>query len=661
MIGRTLQLSNQTVEVIGVMPEDFVFPYGGMLGPGGFTRVTRIDLWMPIAFSGPRAEATRMRTSSGQLTRNTHWWGAIGRLKPGITAERAEVELQTIAAQLEQQYPDSNKGWSATVVPTLDQTVGTIRPALLILMVGIACVLLMAAVNVANLLLARAISRERELATRAALGAARARLVRQLLTESVILSTVGGLAGLGVMWAVVRGLVSVAPAHLPRIDEVSVDWRVLLVTGVVTMLTGVLVGLAPALSSSSINPQAALQDHSRGTVGGAARRRVRSALVVAEVALAVALTTGAGLLLRSFVSLLNVNPGFVTEQLLTWQMNIPDRLQSPDDRRAFYRDFFARMEALPGVQAVGGTTRIPLGSTSVSTSIQVDGRAVPVAELPEVQFRRAMHDYFATMGIPSSGAAGSRQRTARRRRRLPSINETMARRMFPGEEAIGQRVRIGSSPTGPWTTIVGVIGDVRHGGLEETPQPELYITSLQNPPVAPFIVLRVSGDPAAIAETVRAEARAIDKDLPVYDMRTMATLAVRVCGRAALHPAHRRRLRCAGPGARGHRRLRRDVAHRQRAHREVAVRVALGAAPARMVGLIVRQATTLAALGVAIGVAVVLPLTPLLQSQLYGVTAADPVTLISVPVGLLWSPHWRHSCLRAGPRLADPLVALRAE
>ncbi|HVG85081.1 MAG TPA: ABC transporter permease [Vicinamibacterales bacterium] len=661
IVGRTLQLSNFAFEVVGVMPDDFVFPYGGMLGPGGFTRVTRVDMWVPIAFSGPAARVNRMLTDSGNLVRNVHWWGAVGRLKPGITPERAEVELQAIAGQLEQQYPDSNKGWSATVVRTIDQTVGTIRPALLILLAGIACVLLMASVNVANLLLARAIARERELATRAALGAARARLVRQLLTESLLISAAGGVAALGVMWAIVRGLVAAAPAHLPRIDEVTVDWRVLVVTAVVSMVTGVLVGLAPALTSTSVNPQATLQDHSRGAVGGAARRRLRSALVVAEVALAVALTTGAGLLLRSFVSLVSVNPGFDTEHLLTWQMNLPDRLHSADERRAFYRDFFARMEALPGVLTAGGTTRIPLGSTSVSTSIQVDGRVVPIAELPEVQFRRAMHDYFGAMGIPIVRGRGFTLDDGPTAPPVAIINETMARRMFPGEEPLGQRVRMGPNATGPWTTIIGVIGDVRHGGLEETPQPELYITSLQNPPVSPFVVLKVAGDPAAIAESVRAEARAIDKDLPVYDMKTMATirsdsvaerrfilLIVAAFGVLALG--------LAAIGVYGVMSL--IVSERTR---EVAVRVALGAEPSRMVGLIVRQAATLAAIGVVIGLAAVLPLTPLLQSQLYGVTAADPMTLVSVPLGLLAIAALAALVPARRAAATDPLVALRAE
>lgn len=661
IVGRTLQLSNFAFEVVGVMPDDFVFPYGGMLGPGGFTRVTRVDLWVPIAFSGPGARANRILTEAGVPVRSVHWWGAVGRLKPGVSPHRAETELQAIAAQLEQAYPETNTGWSATVVPTLDQTVGSVRPALVALMVGIACVLLMASVNVANLLLARAIARERELATRVALGAARARLVRQLLTESVLMTAAGGLVGLGVLWATLRLLLAAAPAHLPRIDEVSLDWRVLVVTAGVTLVTGVLVGLVPALSSAGMNPQATLQDHGRGVVGGAGRRRLRAALVVAEVALAVTLTTGAGLLLRSFVQLMRVDPGFSTEHLLTWQMNLPDRLQSADERRAFYRDFFARLEGLPGVTAVGGTTRIPLGSTSVSTTVQIDGRPIPEAELPEVQFRRAMHDYFVVMGIPIRSGRGFTADDGPTAPPVAVINETMARRLFPGQDPVGQRLRTGASATGPWTTIVGVIGDVRHAGLEDEPQPELYITYLQNPPVAPFIVMRTDGDPAALAESVRAEARAIDKDLPVYDVRTMATLR-------AESVAERRfilivvaafgvlALGLAAIGVYGVMSL--IVSERLR---EVAVRVALGAEPSRMIGLIVGQATRLAAAGVGLGLALVLPLTPLLRSQLYGIDAADPATLVAVPLCLIVVGALAALVPARRAATTDPLMALRIE
>jgi putative ABC transport system permease protein len=661
IVGKTLTLNGISWQIVGVMPPDFVFPYAGMLGPSGFTRVTGVDLWLPIAFSGPMAVNNRMLSQTGQIVRNVHWFGAIGRLKPGVSAQQAEADLKTIAQQLEQSYPNTNKGWSATVVPSIDQSVGAIRPALLILMAGIAFVLVMASVNVANLLLARSIAREKELATRAALGAGRARIVRQLLTESVLFAIAGGLVGMIVMWWTVRGLIALAPADLPRMNEVAVNWRVLLAAGLTTMATGILVGVLPALSSASVNPQASLQDASRGTVGGALRRRARAGLVIAEVALAVAITTGAVLLLRSFVSVTNVNPGFETSQLLTWQMNIPQHLSNANDRLAFYRDFFARMEALPGVVSVGGTTRVPLGSTSVTTSVQIEGRPVPAAELPEVQFRRAMHNYFEAMGIPIRRGRNFDPNDGPTAPPVAVINETMARRLFPNQEPLGQHVRTGPAPTGTWTTIVGVIGDIRHGGLEEVPQPEMYINYLQGPPVSPFIVLRTTGDPALLAETVRAEARRIDKNLPLYDMRTMSTLRseavstrrfvlliVGAFGALALG--------LAAIGVYGVMSL--IVSERTR---EVGVRLALGAEPSQLLRMIVMQAAKLAGIGVVIGVIVALPLAPLLDSQLYGIQSFDPMTFISVPVVLLVVAALAAVVPARKAMRIDPLAALRID
>jgi len=661
IVGRTLTLNGIPWQIVGVMPPDFVFPYAGMLGPSGFTRVTGVDLWLPIAFSGPMAANNRMLSQTGQIVRNVHWFGAIGRLKPGVSASQAEADLKTIAQQLEQSYPSTNKGWSATVVPSIDQSVGAIRPALLILMAGIAFVLVMASVNVANLLLARSIAREKELATRAALGAGRARIVRQLLTESVLFAIAGGLVGMIVMWWTVRGLIALAPADLPRMNEVAVNWRVLLAAGLTTMVTGILVGVLPALSSASVNPQASLQDASRGTVGGALRRRARAGLVIAEVALAVAITTGAVLLLRSFVSVTNVNPGFETSQLLTWQMNIPQHLTNANDRLAFYRDFFARMEALPGVVSVGGTTRVPLGSTSVTTSVQIEGRPVPAAELPEVQFRRAMHNYFEAMGIPIRRGRNFDPNDGPTAPPVAVINETMARRLFPNQEPLGQHVRTGPAPTGTWTTIVGVIGDIRHGGLEEVPQPEMYINYLQGPPVSPFIVLRTTGDPALLAETVRAEARRIDKNLPLYDVRTMSTLRseavstrrfvlliVGAFGALALG--------LAAIGVYGVMSL--IVSERTR---EVGVRLALGAEPSQLLRMIVMQAAKLAGIGVVIGVIVALPLAPLLDSQLYGIQSFDPMTFISVPVVLLVIAALAALVPARKAMRIDPLAALRID
>ncbi len=661
IVGKTLTLNNTSFQVIGVMPPDFVFPYAGMLGPSGFTRVTGIDMWLPIAYSGPMAVNSRMLNQSGQIVRNVHWWGAIGRLKQGVSPEQAEADLKTIADQLAQTYPTTNKGWSATVVRSIDQSVGTIRPALMILLAGIGFVLVMASVNVANLLLARSIAREKELATRAALGAGRTRLARQLLTESVLFAMAGGVVGMIVMWWTVRGLIAFAPADLPRMNEVAIDWRVLLTAGFTTMLTGILVGVLPALSSASVSPQASLQDASRGTVGGALRRRARAGLVVAEVALAVAITTGSVLLLRSFVSVTSVNPGFETSQLLTWQMNVPQSLTNNTDRLAFYRNFFERMEALPGVVSAGGTTRMPLGSTSVSTTVQIEGRPVPVAELPEVQFRRAMHNYFETMGIPIRRGRNFNQDDSATAPPVAVINETMARRLFPSQDPVGQHVRTGPNATGPWTTIVGVIGDIRHGGLEEVPQPELYISYLQGPPVNPFIVLRTSGDPALLTETVRAEARRIDKNLPIYDIRTMTTLrsdavstrrfVLLIVGAFGLLA-----LGLAAIGVYGVMSL--IVSERTR---EVGVRLALGAQPAELMKMIVGQAAKLAGIGVAIGLAAALPLAPLLDSQLYGIESFDLATFISVPVTLMVIATLAALVPARKAMRIDPLAALRID
>jgi putative ABC transport system permease protein len=547
------------------------------------------------------------------------------------------------------------------VVPTVDQSVGSVRSALMILLAGIAFVLLMASVNVANLLLARSIAREKELATRAALGAGRSRIARQLLTESVLFAIAGGLVGLIVMWWTLQGLIALAPADVPRIDEVSVDWRVLLAAALTTLTTGVLVGVLPALSSASVNPQASLQDASRGTVGGSLRRRARATLVVVEVALAVAITTGAALLLRSFVSVTNVNPGFETTNLLTWQMNLPPRLSAEADRLAFYRDFFARMEALPGVVSVGGTTRVPLGSTSVSTTVQIEGRPVPVSELPEVQFRRAMHDFFETMGIPIRRGRGFDESDGPTAPRVAVINETMARRLFPNQDPIGQHVRMGPNPSGAWTTIIGVIGDIKHGGLEEEMQPELYISYLQGAPVGPFIVMRTAGDPAAMAETVRAEVRSIDKTIPIYDMRTMSALRsesvsmrrfilmiVVAFGALALG--------LAAIGVYGVMSL--VVSERTR---EVGVRLALGAQPSELLTMILGQAAKLAGIGVALGVIAAAMIMPLLDSQLYGVRASDPATFLAVPAMLLAIAALAALVPARKAMRVDPVTALRIE
>ena len=659
IVGRTLQIGTFPATVVGVMPSDFTFPYGTMLGPSGFTRVTTIDLWAPMRFEGALAAANRMLTPQGQLVRGVHWLGAMGRMKPGVTVEEVQADLSTVARQLEQAYPETNKGWGATVVPVLDQTVGALRGPLLVLLAGVGFVLLIATVNVANLVLARSIARQKELATRVALGAGRRRLVQQALSEGLVLALVGGTAGLLLARWGVQALVAFAPPDLPRLDEVTADATVFGVAALVTLATGILVGLLPALSASRVSPQAALQDNARGAIGSRFRHRTRAALVVAEVALAVTLTIGAGLLLRSFSSLLAVDPGFRPENLLTWQTNLPDRLRTPEQRDAFYPELLARLRALPGVTSVGATSRLPLGSTGLTTSIDIAGRPLPSADWPEVQFRRSVGDYFQTMGIP---IVRGRTFTPDDHRTAPPvavINQVMATRLFPGDEAVGKRIRMGA--TQPWVTIIGVVGDVKHAALDEELQPEMYMNHMQGSIVSPYFALRTRTDAAAMMEMVRAEALAIDRDLPVYRMQTMESvrsesLAQRrfILVLVALFGALA--LTLAAIGVYGVMSL--LVSERTQ---EVGVRLALGAHPSDVLKMLVAQATKLAVLGVTAGVGLSLLVMPLLRNQLYAVEPRDPMTMTGIPAVLVAVALLAALIPARRAMRVDPVKALRYE
>jgi predicted permease len=630
IINRQFVAGGQPATVVGVMPPDFVFPYKGMIGPTGFTRTLSVDAWTTMVMSGPQ-----MINQGGQFVRNVHFLAAVGRLEPGVTVDRARAALAGTAARLEREYPETNKGWTTTVMPLHEQVVGDVRASLLLLLGGVGVILLMACVNVANLVLARSVSRQKELAVRAALGASRRRLVQQALTESLLLALAGALLGLVfVRWGV-QALIALAPANLPRVQEVAPDLTVLLVTLAVAIVTGTLVGVAPAMFAGRVDVRPALQEGSRGTVGSRARHRLRAALVVIELALAVVLTVGAGLLLGSFAAVMTIDPGFKPENLLTLQMNLPARLTTADARRAYYAQFFERLEALPGVTAVGGTTRIPLGSTSVTTSIQVRGRNVPASERPEVEFRRAMHDYFEAMGIPVRRGRGFTPEDGPAGPPVVVINEAMVRRIFGGEDPVGQQIRTGPAATGSWSTVVGVIGDIRHAGLEDDPAPELYVNYLQNPPVAPFIVLRTTGDPAALAEPLRADARAFDAGLALYDIRTMQqirseSVAERKFLLILIGAFGVVALVLAAVGVYGVMAL--VVSERTQ---EVGVRLALGASRSAVLGMIVRQAATLAGIGGAAGVVMAMVLTPMIASQLFGVPPIDPLTFVMVPLLLI--------------------------
>jgi predicted permease len=655
VVGRKLTIGEQPVTVVGVMPADFHFPLKSMLGPSGFSPSVEPDAWMPLDMTGPQF------VQNGLPVRVPHYLSVVGRLARGATVEQARQEISRIVARLEEQHPDVNRGLKATVLALHDQAVGRVRPALVLLLAGVGFVLLMACVNVANLLLARSVARQKEIAVRAALGAGRARLLAQMLVESLLLSLAGGVLGLGLVWVGVRLLVAIAPPELPRLNEVHPDGTIVIFTALMSLLAGVLVGVAPAIAAGRGSVQDALKDASRAVAGGVLRQRLRASLIVAEVGLAVVLTTGAGLLLRSFVTLLAVDPGFRPENLLTLQVQLPSRINTPDARRAFYTDLFERVDTLPGVAASGGTTRLPLGSTNVSTRVLVEGRSTAPGEMPEVEMRRAVHDYFRAMEIPVLRGRSFTADDSPTGAPVAVVNQTMARRLWPGEDAVGKRFKMGTNPQTPWSTVIGVVGDLRHAGLEVEPVAEFYIWYKQGPPVAPFLVVRTHGDPAAVAESLRAELKALEKDMPVYDMRTMT--AVR-----AASVAERRfililalafdllALTLAAVGVYGVMTL--VVSERTQ---EMGIRLALGAEPFQVLRLVVRQGLVLAACGIVLGFAASVVLTPMMAGQLYGIGPTDPVTLAGVPTLLLAVaalacavPAWR--AMRV-----DPVTALRYE
>ena len=627
-LGRVLTIAGRPRTIVGVMPPDFVFPYKSMLGPSGFSRSQDVEAWLPLEFVTSETQVT----GAASLSRSVRFLSVVGRLKPGATLAQANAEIAGVATELAASYPESNRVVGATVVPLHEQAVGGMRPALVLLLGGVGFVLLMACVNLANLLLARSSVRQQEMALRSALGAERRRLIAQTLVETVLLAGMGGIVAIVIVNASMSALLALAPPDMPRLAEVRADLTVMAFTFLLSLITGVAIGIVPALTASRPQLQTSLKASARGATAGRGHRRLRGSLVVAEVALAVVLTLGAGLLLRSFLSVLAVDPGFRPDRLLTLQIALPQKYQTPPHRLAVYRDLFARLEALPGVLATGGTTRLPLGSTNVTTKIEIEGSDTPAGERPEVEFRRAVHNYFDAMGIPVLRGRSFTPADTAEAPPVVVINQTMARQLFPNVEAVGKRIRMG---TGAWRTIVGIIGDVRHSALEAPPAPEMYISYLQGPPTNPFIVIRTAGDPAALAASVRSELQALDKDIASYDIRPMAQVRADSVGQrrfvlllvAAFGALA---LIMAAVGVYGVMAL--IVSERTP---EIGIRLALGAQPGAVLRLVVVQGVTLAALGIVLGVAASLALTPLLAAQLFGIRPLDPATLAAVPTLLL--------------------------
>ena len=648
ILNQSITLNGGTYTVIGVMPASFEFPIQN----------DPVELWTTIA-----GDAAGKEPVTNQ--RGAHFLRAIGRLKPNVTPEQAQSDLTAIAARLEQQYPNTNTKRGLRLESALAALVGDVRPALLILLGAVACVLLIACANVANLLLARATGRHKEMAIRAALGASRLRVIRQLLIESVLLSLVGGAVGLllAVWWSDL--LIALGKEDIPRAVHVAIDYRVLGFTFGVSVLTGLIFGLFPAFHSSKTDLVESLKDGGRGTSEGGRRTRMRSVLAVGELAIAVVLLVLAGLLVKSLWRLQNVDSGLQPENLLTFNVALPETKYNSERQGQFFTDLKTRLESSPGVQAASSIFPLPLSGDRFSISFQIDGRPVEPKDEPSADLFMTGVGYFRAMGIPLVKGRDFENRDVHGSLPVAIITEEFARQHFPNEDPIGKRIQPGISTyddeDSTMREIVGVVGNVRNRGLDTPPTPAYYLPQTQVPFSQMVMVVKTTNDPHSLVSGVTKEVAAMDPDLPLFGVKTMeeymsasvasprfnTTLLAIFAGVALV-------LTIVGLyGVMSY-----SVAQRTN---EIGIRLALGAQSRDVLLMIVKQGTLLIVLGLGIGLALAYAATQLISSWLFGVSAKDPFTFAGVAVVLAlvallacYIPAWRATKV-------DPLRALRYE
>jgi putative ABC transport system permease protein len=646
VVGQKVIVNGREHTIVGIMPQGFAFQ-------------PRTGLWKPLWF--PAEMYTEPWRGNRGLT-------VIGRLKAGVSVAAAQADMDMLAARLNQQYPRNyeGRGWKIRVAPMLDDYVGEARKGLLVLLGAVAFVMLIACANVANLSLTRATARRQEIAVRLALGAGRWRVARQLLTESLLLALAGGVLGLLLAAWGADLLLRFAPENLPRIHEVRVDGGVLAFTFAISLVTGILFGLIPALAATSPDLNETLKDGGRGGTGGQKRQRVRNAFVVAEITLALVLLVGAGLMLKSFWRLQGVDPGFNPDGVLTMRMLLPfETYRKSTERGAFYKQVLERIQSAPGVQSVAATSRVPLTQGGSSGTISGENSAVGPSDLPvEAEWRWVTPDYFKTMGTALLGGRAFTDADAEGAPAVAIVDESFAHRYFPNQDAVGKRIKRGKlDSTRPWMTIVGIVRHVQSRSLDATSGVQVYFPFYQDPTAYNMsLVVRTSAaDPLSLSATVRAAIRSVDSNQPVYDIFTLRqivgdSLAQRRFSMLLMAMFAAVALALAAVGIYGVM----SYAVTQRTH-EIGIRMALGAQTRDVMKLVVGQGMKLTLIGVAMGLAAAFALTRLLETLLFGISATDWATFVEIAALLIGVALL--ACYLPARRATkvDPMIALRYE